>query len=108
MEDTSTPPTGLIKTHFMGLLCTGSPFYLLLNLYLLCFSETSSALLVLSSTTWRMLSVVVFCFMSVGDGSFQEEAEEGENMIPTLYVCVRLVALSCPTLCDPMDCSPKD
>ena len=27
-----------------------------------------------------MLSVVVFCFMSVGDGLFQEEAEEGENM----------------------------
>ena len=47
---------------------------------MLCFSETSSALLVLSSITWRMLSVVVFCFMSVGDGLFQEEAEEGENM----------------------------
>lgn len=28
-----------------------------------------------------MLSVVVFCFISVGDGSFQEEAaEEGDNV----------------------------
>lgn len=27
-----------------------------------------------------MLSVVVFCFISVGDGSFQEEGEEGDNV----------------------------
>ena len=28
-----------------------------------------------------MLSVVVFCFISVGDGSFQEEGEEGDNVM---------------------------
>lgn len=60
---------------------TGSSFYLLPNLYFLCFSKISSALLLLSSITRRMLSVVVFCFISVGDGSFQEEAaEEGDHV----------------------------
>ena len=88
-----TPGPALLKIHaYVGrekwaysrdeyfLINTGS-FYLLPNLYFLCFSEISSALLVLSSITRRMLSVVVFCFISVGDGSFQEEAaEEGDNV----------------------------
>ena len=30
----------------------------------------------------RMHSIVIFCFISVGDGSFQEEATEGNNEKP--------------------------
>lgn len=73
-RNTLAPALLKIHAYRQGLL------YLLPNLYFLCFSEISSALPVLSSIAWRMLSVVVFCFISVGDGSFQEEGEEGDNV----------------------------
>ena len=39
-------------------------------------------------------------------GTESEEYSEGPKAIPALYLVLCLVAQSCPTLCDPMDCTP--
>ena len=52
-----------------------------------------------------------FCFLTwvvaAGVCSYHKHLSSSESMICTLYVKV-LVAQLCPTLCDPMDCSPTD
>ena len=39
-------------------------------------------------------------------GTESEEYSEGRKAIPALYLVPCLVAQSCPTFCDPMDCTP--
>ena len=37
----------------------------------------------------------------------QQQCHQGDAMIQFMYVCSCSVAQSCPTLCNPMDCSPQ-